>query len=42
MVGIFPGPLIAQRVKIPVNTLIYVGLGLLIIGFPTSSILSYL
>ena len=29
----FLGPLIAQRVKLPVNTLIYIGLGLLIIGF---------
>ncbi|KUY17312.1 MFS transporter [Elizabethkingia miricola] len=38
----FLGPLISQRVKIPVNTLIYIGLGLLIIGFSTSSILFYL
>lgn len=38
----FLGPLIAQRVKLPVNTLIYIGLGLLIIGFSMSSILFYL
>ncbi|MCT3971835.1 MFS transporter [Elizabethkingia anophelis] len=38
----FLGPLISQRVKLPVNTLIYIGLGLLIIGFSTSSILFYL
>ncbi|OPC34469.1 MFS transporter [Elizabethkingia miricola] len=38
----FLGPLISQRVKFPVNTLIYIGLGLLIIGFSTSSILFYL
>jgi hypothetical protein len=27
----FLGPLIAQRVKLPVNTLIYIGLGLIIV-----------
>ena len=37
----FLGPLIAQRVKLPVNTLIYIGLGLLIIGFSASSWLFY-
>jgi MFS family permease len=38
----FLGPLISQRVKLPVNTLIYIGLGLLIVGFLTSSMLFYL
>ena len=37
----FLGPLIAQRVKLSVNTLIYIGLGLLIIGFSASSWLFY-
>ena len=38
----FLGPLTSQRVKLPVNTLIYIGLGLLIVGFSMSSALFYL
>ncbi|MHA7607929.1 MFS transporter [Elizabethkingia meningoseptica] len=37
----FLGPLIYRRINLPLNALIYIGLGLLIVGFSASAVLFY-